>query len=115
MLQQLNPSVRYGKDSTITSNAACMSTGMDQGLHNWVVRTRIYTYFICYLALFKPYKYNKVYSGALQRFMDVKIFQQGEGPVNTVRESFYMTSYCMKPSYTYTIHRWGHFSELVRY
>ena len=38
---------------------------MDQGFHNWLV-----------------------YSGSLERFMDLKIYQQGEGPVNTVG-SFY--------------------------
>jgi len=25
-----------------------------------------------------------IYSGKLERYMDIKIFQQGEGPVNTV-------------------------------
>jgi hypothetical protein len=58
--QQLDPKVRYGKDSTKT-NKGCISAGMDQGFHNWLV-----------------------YSGILDRYMDVKIFQQGEGPVNTV-------------------------------
>jgi hypothetical protein len=62
--QQLDPKVRYGKDSTKT-NKGCISTGMDQGFHNWLV-----------------------YSGILDRYMDVKIFQQGEGPVNTLGAFF---------------------------
>jgi hypothetical protein len=39
--------------------------GMDQGFHNWLL-----------------------FSGKLQRSMNVKVFQQGEGPANTVG-SFY--------------------------
>jgi hypothetical protein len=58
--QQLDPKIRYGKDTTKT-NKGCISTGMDQGFHNWLV-----------------------YSGILDRYMDVKIFQQGQGPVNTL-------------------------------
>lgn len=34
---------------------------MDQGLHNWLI-----------------------YSGQLEKYMNLKIYQQGEGPVNTV-------------------------------
>lgn len=64
ILQQLNPEVRWGK-GTAQTNQQCMSLGMDQGFHNWVL-----------------------YSGSLERFMDLKIYQQGEGPVNTVG-SFY--------------------------
>jgi hypothetical protein len=64
MTQQLNPSVRYGKDSLNqppNANQACSALGMDQGFHNWLV-----------------------YSGVLRKYMTIKIFQQGEGPVNTV-------------------------------
>lgn len=62
--QQLDPRVRYGRNST-ESNKACISLGMDQGFHNWLV-----------------------YSGQLDKYMDVKVFQQGEGPVNTVGAFF---------------------------
>ena len=61
MTQQLNPVVRYGINTTVTSNKGCMSLGMDQGLHNWLL-----------------------YSGQLETYMDLKVFQQGEGPVNTI-------------------------------
>jgi hypothetical protein len=64
VLQQLRPEVRWGKD-TKQSNRRCISTGMDQGFHNWLV-----------------------FSGSLERFMDVKVYQQGEGPVNTVGSFF---------------------------
>ena len=37
------------------------SLGVDQGFHNWLL-----------------------YSGQLAKYLDVKIFQQGEGPVNTL-------------------------------
>ena len=38
---------------------------MDQGFHNWLV-----------------------YSGQLDKYMDIKVYQQGEGPVNTVGAFF---------------------------
>ena len=56
MTQQLNPKIRRGEN-----NLRCASTGMDQGFHNWLL-----------------------YSGILDKYMDIKYFQQGEGPVNTV-------------------------------
>jgi hypothetical protein len=62
--QQLDPKVRYGRNTTKT-NAGCISLGMDQGFHNWLV-----------------------YGGVLDRYMNVKIYQQGEGPVNTVGSFF---------------------------
>ena len=62
--QQLDPKIRYGKESTKT-NQGCISTGMDQGFHN-----------------------HLIYSGTLDRYMDVKMFSQGEGPVNTVGALF---------------------------
>ena len=34
--QQLDPRVRYGRNTT-KSNGACISTGMDQGFHNWLI------------------------------------------------------------------------------
>jgi hypothetical protein len=58
--QQLDPRVRYGRKTTKT-NKGCISLGMDQGFHNWLV-----------------------YSGQLEKYMDIKIYQQGEGPVNTI-------------------------------
>ena len=64
MLQQLDISARYIYDETVpkeTNQEVCLSLGMDQGFHNFLL-----------------------YSGQLDRYMDVKIFQQGEGPVNTV-------------------------------
>lgn len=64
ILQQLKPEVRWGK-GTKRTNGGCTSTGMDQGFHNWLV-----------------------FSGALDRFMDIKVYQQGEGPVNTVGSFF---------------------------
>jgi len=62
--QQLDPRVRYGRNTTET-NKPCVSLGMDQGFHNWLV-----------------------YSGQLDKYMDLKIYQQGEGPVNTVGAFF---------------------------
>lgn len=64
MVQQLNPQVRYGKGTT-KSNDACVTGGMDQGFHNWLL-----------------------YTGELEKYMDLKIFQQGEGPVNTIGSFF---------------------------
>jgi hypothetical protein len=64
MTQQLNPKVRYGKESQET-NAGCVTMGMDQGFHNWLV-----------------------YGGALEKLMSLKIYQQGEGPVSTVGAFF---------------------------
>ena len=65
MIQQLNPQIRgrgnFNRSSHSGDNEACLSPGMDQGFHNWLI-----------------------YSGHLDRFMNVKIYQQGEGPVNTV-------------------------------
>jgi len=52
ILLQLDPRVRYGKNTTVTSNKACVSLGMDQGLHNYLL-----------------------YSGAFDRYFDVKIYQ----------------------------------------
>jgi hypothetical protein len=52
MVQQLNPVVRYGKGTSKT-NAPCVTGGMDQGFHNWLL-----------------------YTGELDKYMDVKIYQQ---------------------------------------
>ncbi len=60
MTQQLDPRVRYGRNTTKT-NGACITAGMDQGFHNWLL-----------------------YSGQLGKYVDIKIYQQGEGPVNTI-------------------------------
>ena len=69
MTQHLNPKIRYGRPKSVNSKApsndGCISAGMDQGFHNYLV-----------------------YSGALSKVMRVKIFQQGEGPVNTVGAFF---------------------------
>lgn len=64
MLQQLDISSRYIYEDSVPKNAnqeQCLSLGMDQGFHNFLL-----------------------HSGQLERYMNVKIFQQGEGPVNTV-------------------------------
>lgn len=70
MTQQLDPKVRFtrnGLDLKIdrsqipTDNNKCSSNGVDQGFHNFLL-----------------------YSGQLDKVMDIKIFPQGEGPVNTV-------------------------------
>lgn len=64
MLQQLDISTRYIYEETVPKTASqekCLSLGMDQGFHNFLL-----------------------YSGQLERYMNVKIFHQGEGPVNTV-------------------------------
>lgn len=60
MTKQMNPKIRYGKKYEGT-NPQCTSVGMDQGFHNWLI-----------------------YSGILNNYMNVKIYQQGEGSVNTV-------------------------------
>ena len=74
MLEQLDPRVRFGRslflarnasaireDKWIEGNKKCTSVGMDQGFHNFLL-----------------------YSGQLNKFLSVKYFPQGEGPVNTV-------------------------------
>eukprot|EP01036_Dinobryon_divergens_P033411 gene33411-43189_t len=59
---QLDPSMRsVGNSSALTANKNCLVHGVDQGFHNWLL-----------------------YSGQLSQMMNVKIYQQGEGPVNTV-------------------------------
>ena len=68
MIKQLQPEVRYEFHIAAhpdfkppPDNKKCTSLGMDQGFHNWLL-----------------------YSGQLDKYLDVKIYQQGEGPVNTV-------------------------------
>ena len=63
MFEQLDETVRarYGLNGVAPPNKGCYATGMDQGLHNWLL-----------------------FSGRLKRVMRVKVFSQGEGPVNTV-------------------------------
>ena len=58
--RQLDPVERWGSGSG-KDNSNCISTGMDQGFHNWLV-----------------------FSGVLERYIDITIFNQGEGPVNTL-------------------------------
>mmetsp|Transcript_4104 Transcript_4104/g.6356 ORF Transcript_4104/g.6356 Transcript_4104/m.6356 type:complete len:394 (-) Transcript_4104:103-1284(-) len=67
MTRQLNPRVRYksGPPDSDANNEKCFFEGMDQGLHNWLV-----------------------YTGLLDMYMNVKIYQQGEGPVNTLGAFF---------------------------
>ena len=66
ILQQLDPRARFGSDFNSTAYQSqpvdkCMHAAMDQGFHNWVY-----------------------YSGQLAKMIDVKVFQQGEGPVNSI-------------------------------
>ena len=68
MIQQLDPAVRYpslasGPNKVKINELAskCTSLGMDQGFHNYLL-----------------------YSGQLSKYINIKIFPQGEGPVNTV-------------------------------
>lgn len=65
MLSQLEPDQRNqykeGFTSTTENPKRCISLGMDQGLHNWLL-----------------------YSGQLSRYFHVKIVPQGEGLVNTL-------------------------------
>ena len=79
MTRQTDPKVRLGKNATDSDNYRCVSAGMDQGFHNWMV-----------------------YSGMLDKYMDVRIFQQGEGPVNTVG-GFYGENKRLK----FTLEEWG--------
>eukprot|EP01038_Epipyxis_sp_PR26KG_P007053 gene7053-9628_t len=59
MNKQMDPEVRYKTKNP--PNDHCLSTGMDQGFHNYLL-----------------------YTGNLNKFMDVKIYQQGEGSVNVM-------------------------------
>jgi hypothetical protein len=68
MSAQIDPitRARFGLNKQVPNSTACISEGMDQGFHNWLL-----------------------FSGRLQRIMNVKVFPQGEGPVNTVG-AFYL-------------------------
>jgi len=79
LTQQIHEKVRLGPTATSRDYKKCISAGMDQGFHNWLL-----------------------YSGILQRYMDVHIYQQGEGPVNTVG-SFYGDRKLLKKS----LEQWG--------
>lgn len=81
MTKQLNPTVRRlsSNSSTELHNNACATTGMDQGFHNWLY-----------------------YSGQLDRILDVRVFQQGEGPVNTVGAFF-----GVRRKIKWTLEKWG--------
>lgn len=60
--EQADPKTRaLSVDGNITSNDACMNFGVDQGFQNVLL-----------------------YSGKFDQYMNVKVFQQGEGLVNTV-------------------------------
>ncbi len=64
MIIQLIPEVRYPgiELSDSMRGPGCYNAlGVDQGFHNWLL-----------------------YSGQLAKYLDVRIFQQGEGPVNTL-------------------------------
>jgi hypothetical protein len=91
MTQQLDAKVRYGENNltmpvqvqkqlqaraSVTLSQSndstfalpkddCRTLGMDQGFHNWVL-----------------------YSGVLSHYLSVRIYQQGEGPVNTIGAFF---------------------------
>jgi hypothetical protein len=63
MLQQVDPltRARYGLNGFVPNSTDCISVGMDQGFHNWLL-----------------------FSGKLKQIMSVKVFHQGEGPINTI-------------------------------
>ena len=63
MIEQVDPEsrARFGINGKIQDSPGCVSVGMDQGFHNWLL-----------------------HSGKLRKIMKVKTFYQGEGPVNTV-------------------------------
>jgi hypothetical protein len=89
MIQELNPKRRYGRHTLSDSNDGCLADGMEHGLLNWLV-----------------------YSGHLNKFMEVKIFQQGEGPVNNVG-SFLSDRPVMSALLTAeNFHLWGLFQGL---
>eukprot|EP00607_Mallomonas_marina_P008116 CAMPEP_0182424140 /NCGR_PEP_ID=MMETSP1167-20130531/10293_1 /TAXON_ID=2988 /ORGANISM="Mallomonas Sp, Strain CCMP3275" /LENGTH=140 /DNA_ID=CAMNT_0024603709 /DNA_START=914 /DNA_END=1336 /DNA_ORIENTATION=- len=76
--QQTDPKNRIGPDGS-HGDEGCTAAGIDQGFHNWMI-----------------------YSGMLNRYMDVRIFQQGEGPVNTVG-GFFGDNKRLK----FTLEEWG--------
>eukprot|EP01038_Epipyxis_sp_PR26KG_P012537 gene12537-16815_t len=59
MNKQMDPEVRYNTNNPPKDH--CLSPGMDQGFHNYLL-----------------------YSGGLNKFLDIKIYQQGEGAVNVM-------------------------------
>lgn len=65
LTEQLKPSVRYGgsflSDMHLNHDRCHASLGIDQGFHNYLV-----------------------YSGQLSRYLNVRVYQQGEGPANTI-------------------------------
>mmetsp|Transcript_22122 Transcript_22122/g.22296 ORF Transcript_22122/g.22296 Transcript_22122/m.22296 type:complete len:435 (-) Transcript_22122:157-1461(-) len=79
MTLQTLPKIRLMPNATAKDFQRCISPGMDQGFHNWMI-----------------------YSGMLNRYMDVRIFQQGEGPVNTVG-GFFGDNKRLK----FTLEEWG--------
>lgn len=62
IVEQADPKVRLATvGGNLTDNSKCMMFGVDQGFHNLLL-----------------------YSGKFADIMNVKLFQQGEGIVNTV-------------------------------
>eukprot|EP01038_Epipyxis_sp_PR26KG_P015351 gene15351-20686_t len=62
MLKQLDPVVRYRMSgSKMPTKDTCTDLGKDQGFHNWLLYARI-----------------------LDKYMNVKVYQQGEGAVNVI-------------------------------
>jgi len=71
--------LQYGANKYENIQKYCKSTGMDQAFHNWIL-----------------------YTGILEKYMKIRIFPQGEGPVNTVG---YLTQDDIEPSSIKTILR----------
>jgi hypothetical protein len=72
MIEQINPEVRWHDDPRVgeaefiyNMQKQCRQQGIDQGFHNYLVHT-----------------------GALDMFMNVKRWNQGEGPINTIGAFF---------------------------
>lgn len=82
MIEQIDPTSRqrFGLNGKITDTPGCISVGMDQGFHNWLL-----------------------HSGRLRKIMKVKMFYQGEGPVNTVG-AFYPGWTAM---FKFSLEEWG--------
>ena len=75
----------------LESNDRCYSKGMDQGIHNWLLRSGIYATFkldksVLNLFCCCPHVLVFPLTGELARALGAAptVFHQGEGPVNTI-------------------------------
>ena len=111
LVQQLDVHIRYPNLNLTTiqqhpeilyqMQKRCINNEMDQGFHNYII-----------------------YSGILDRYLDTKIFPQGEGPVNTlggfigsrvlINKSLVEWGVVRGTSGNYTVHNWnGDLSPIV--